>query len=125
MIINGIAVEGAPKKVKLPIKGQEVELTMAYINEDEKIDVEFKWMKAPEGMEIISKKLGNRVATTIIKNGVVIFENLTAQSVFQVLGTAFNWTVGQCDGVYKKSNPLRKEYKLDKIEQLILTDGAI
>ena len=51
------------------------------------------------------------MASTIKANNKVVFENLTAQSVFQVLNAKFGWTVGKADSVYKKSNPTRKEFK--------------
>lgn len=121
MIINGTKFDGQPKQVKVTVAGKELELTMVYIGKDEKADASFKWCEAPEGIEIQSVKVGNRVASTITvvepaKDGKketrkVVFEALTSQSVFQVLNTKFGWTLGKADSVYKKSNPTRKEAK--------------
>ncbi len=111
MIINGKKIEGSPKQAKVVVAGKELELTLVYIGKDEKPEAKFKWIEAPEGVEIESVKVGNRVASTIKANNKVVFENLTAQSVFQVLNAKFGWTVGKADAVYKKSNPTRKESK--------------
>jgi hypothetical protein len=111
MIINGKKIEGQPKQVKVPVNGKELDLTMVFISKDEKADATFKWVEAPEGVEIESVKVGNRIASTIKADKKVVFENLTAQSVFQVLNAKFGWSVGKADSVYKKSNPTRKESK--------------
>lgn len=111
MIINGKKFDGQPKQVKVTVAGKELDLTMAYIGKDESPDAKFNWNEAPEGIEIESVKVGNRVATTIKADKKVVFENLTAQSTFQILNAKFGWTVGKADAVYKKSNPARKESK--------------
>lgn len=111
MIINGNKIEGSPKQAKVVVAGKELELTLVYIGKDEKADATFRWNEAPEGIEIESVKVGNRVATTIKANKKVVFENLTAQATFQVLNAKFGWTIGKADAVYKKSNPKRKESK--------------
>jgi hypothetical protein len=121
MIINGKKIDGQPKQVKVTVAGKELDLTMVFIGKDEKADAKFKWNEAPEGIVLESVKVGNRVATTIsaIEKGKdgkpdthkVVFEDLTAQSAFQVLNAKFGWTIGKADSVYKKSNPTRKESK--------------
>ena len=121
MIINGKKIEGQPKQVKVTVAGKELDLTMVFIGKDEKPEAKFKWNESPDGITLESAKVGNRVATTIsvIEKGKdnkpdtqkVVFENLTAQSTFQVLNAKFGWTIGKADSVYKKSNPTRKESK--------------
>ena len=121
MIINGKKIEGQPKQVKVTVAGKELDLTLVYVNKDEKPEAEFKWNETPESIEIESVKVGNRVATTIStiekdKDGKpdvhkVVFEDLTAQSTFQILNAKFGWSIGKADSVYKKSNPTRKESK--------------
>jgi len=111
MIVNGVKVDGTPKVVEVKVADKMLKLTLSHIAEAETVEAEFKWVTAPEGIEIISKKVGNRVSTTIKKDKKVIFENLTAQSAFAVLEAAFGWTTSKSDGIYKKSNPARKESK--------------
>lgn len=123
MIVNGTKIEGAPKVVEVPVKGKTLKLTMVHIGADEKADCEFKWNEAPEGVTIETKKVGNRVASTIKMGKKVMFECLTAQSVFAVLEAAFGWTQSKSDGVYKKSNPSRKEAKAGGATKVVVTVG--
>lgn len=126
MIVNGMQVEGTPKQVEFPIKGKAYNLTMAHISADSAIDCEFQWVEAPEGVTIISRKLGGLIATTMIKDGVILFDSLTAASVFTVLEVAFGWSNGKAKSVYAKSNPQRKESKkAPSANKVILEAGAL
>lgn len=127
MIINGTKVEGAPKAVIVTVKGKELKLTLVHIGADEVPEQKFTWKEAPEGVTIETIKVGNRVASTIKQGKKVIFEDLTAQSVFAVLNAAFDWSTGKSDGIYKKSNPSRKEAQKGAVAvvKVAVGDGSL
>jgi hypothetical protein len=110
--INGKSVEGQPKQVKLTVAGKELDITLVYVNKDEKA-TEFSWkpIASNEKLECKTAKVGNRVATSIILEGKTVFTNLTAQSVFAVISAKFNQPASTTNSIYTKSNPDRKESK--------------
>lgn len=112
IIVNGKKVEGSPKMVKVPVNGKEVDLTLVYVNDSEN-PIKWDWQPVAGNDKLVAKsaKSGNRVATTLEFGGIPVFTNLTAQSVFTVINAKFSQPVSVTDGIYKRSNPLRKESK--------------
>lgn len=110
--INGKTVEGAPKMVKVPVNGKELDLTLVYVSESEN-PIKWDWKPIPGNDKLVAKssKSGNRVATTLVYDKKEVFTNLTAQSVFAVINAKFSQPVAVTDGIYKKCNPARKEGK--------------
>lgn len=121
MIVNGVKVEGTPKKVNVEVAGKMLKLNLSHIGENEVVEAEFKWIEAPEGFEISSKKLGNRISTTIKKGKQVLFEALSAQATYLVLEAAFGWTPNKSNGIYTKSNTTRKESQAKSKAEVTVT----
>lgn len=119
MIINGQTVETMAKQVTTTIGGKEVTLNMAYISEVEAKDAtrfEFNPLKDKEGYTAKATKAGNKVAIELIKKAtkkgekdIVVFSNLTAQSLFTVLEAAFGQSRATSNSIYVRSNPTRKQ----------------
>lgn len=112
LFVNGNAVEGMPKQVKVTVAKKDLDLTLVYIAETEQ-GTKFTWtpVAGKANIKCETVKVGNRVATSLKDGDKVIFTNLTAQSVFAVVNAVFGQPVGTTDSIYKKSNPERKESK--------------
>jgi hypothetical protein len=112
IIVNGNAVEGMPKQVKVTVAKKELELTLVYVGKDEK-GTKFTWkpVASKEDLVCTTVKAGNRVSTEIKQGDKVIFTNLTAQSVFTIVNAVFGQPISTTNSIYTKSNPDRKESK--------------
>lgn len=113
IIINGTAVEGAPKAVVVKVNEKEIKLTLVHIADDEQPEYKWTWNPVNGNTDLVAEtiKVGNRVATTLKYQKKTVFTSLTAQSVFEVIHTKFGQAVGTTDSIYKRSNPARKEAK--------------
>ena len=119
MIINGQTVETMAKQVSTTINGKEVTLNMAYITEVDAKDAthfEFNPLKDKEGYTARAVKAGNKIAIELVKKATnkkeqdtIVFSNLTAQSLFTVLETAFGQSRATSNNIYVRSNPARKQ----------------
>ena len=119
MIINGQTVETMAKQVSTTINNKEVTLNMAYITEVEMTDAtqfEFNPLKDKTDYTARAVKAGNKVAIELVKKATnkkeqdtVVFSNLTAQSLFTVLETAFGQSRATSNNIYVRANPARKQ----------------
>lgn len=119
MIINGQKIDQMAKQVTTKIGDKEVTLNMAYITDVEATDAthfEFNPLKDKEGYIAKALKSGNKIAIELIKKAtkkgekdIVVFSNLTAQSLFTVLEAAFGQSKSTSNSIYIRSNPTRKQ----------------
>lgn len=119
MIINGQTIEQMAKQVGTTINGKEVTLNMAYITDVEMTDAisfEFNPLKDKTDYTARATKAGNKIAIELVKKATtkkgedtVVFSNLTAQSLFTVLETAFGQSRSTSNNIYVRSNPARKQ----------------
>jgi len=125
VIINGRAVEGSPKAVKVTVNGKELDLTLVYVLESEN-PIKWEWHPIYGIDKLVAKsvKVGNRVATTLEYDKKVIFTNLTAQSVFAVINAKFSQPISTTDSIYKRSNPARKESKGNIGSKVVITESG-
>ena len=104
---GGKFINGYLGNVSVTVDGKEIHLSLTHIMPNEPVEATFEWNTAPEGFKIIGRKSGKRIAHTILYNGLVIFESLTAQAVFRLLEAKFGWSRNTSNRIYVKSNPCR------------------
>lgn len=135
MIINGQKIESLAKQVTTAIGGKEVTLNMAYITDVEAKDAisfEFNPLKDKEGYIAKALKSGNKVAIELIKKATkkgekdtTVFSNLTAQSLFTVLESAFGQSRSISNSIYVRSNPARKQASKGAASIKVEVEGGV
>lgn len=134
MIINGQTVETMAKQVSTTINGKEVTLNMAYITEVEMTDAtqfEFNPLKDKTDYTARAVKAGNKIAIELVKTttkkgeNTVVFSNLTAQSLFTVLESAFGQSRSTSNNIYVRSNPARKQASKSAASITVNVEGGV
>lgn len=135
MIINGQTIEQMAKQVGTTINGKEVTLNMAYITDVEMTDAisfEFNPLKDKTDYTARAVKAGNKIAIELVKKATtkkgedtVVFSNLTAQSLFTVLETAFGQSRSTSNNIYVRSNPARKQASRSASSITVNVEGGV
>ena len=135
MIINGTLVETMAKQVSTTVSGKEVTLNMAYITDVEATQAtkfEFNPLKDKDGYTARAVKAGNKIAIELVKKATskkeedtVVFSNLTAQSLFTVLETAFGQSKATSNNIYVRANPARKQASKSAASIIVNVEGGV
>lgn len=135
MIINGQVVETMAKQVSTTISGKEVTLNMAYITDVEMTDAtqfEFNPLKDKTDYTARAVKAGNKIAIELVKKATgkkeqdtVVFTNLTAQSLFTVLESAFGQSKATSNNIYVRANPARKQASKSAASITVNVEGGV
>jgi len=112
LVINGTTIEQKAKQVVTTINGQEVSLNCTYISDvelDGAYNSHFSLAHQDKSIEVYYAKVDNRVSASVYINGKLAFSSISMQGVFTVINTAYGISKSTLNGLYVKSNGMRKQ----------------